>query len=247
MIKRTLQVAKLFILETIFPISCLGCQRESFWLCSDCFSRIKILDFQLCPVCENNITEMGALCPNCRNLGKSSLDGLVATVSYENQIIKKLIYNLKYRFISDSSEPLSKLMIKALIRNDLPIPDLVVPVPLHPRRLRWRGFNQSRLLAKNISKNLAPFLEIEVLDVLKRNKNSKPQMKIKSYQKRLQNIQNIFSFNTQFGNNILKNKKILLVDDVATTGATLQECARILKENGAKKVYGAVIARQTMQ
>jgi len=187
------------------------------------------------------------LCPDCKKARKFSLDAIVTAVSYENQTVKKLIYNLKYRFISDSSGPLSELMLKALLRNDLPIPELIVPVPLHPRRLRWRGFNQSRLLAENISKNLAPLLEIEVMDVLKRDKNNKAQMKIKNYRERLRNIQNIFSFNARFSKDILKNKEILLIDDIATTGATLRECAKILKANGAKKVYGAVIARQTIK
>jgi ComF family protein len=240
-------LAKNFILDTLFPIACLGCQKEGIWLCCDCMAQIKILDFQLCPVCEKNITENGNLCPACKISRKFYLDSMVAAVSYENTISKKLIYNLKYRFISDSSHPLSELMVKALMRNDLPIPDFIVPVPLHPRRLRWRGFNQSRLLAENISKNLAPLLEIEVIDVLRRNKNNKAQMKIKSYSERLQNIQNIFSFDSQFSQNIVKNKKILLIDDIATTGATLQECAKILKQNGVKKVYGAVIARQTIK
>jgi ComF family protein len=158
-----------------------------------------------------------------------------------------MIHNLKYRFIADLSEPLSELMIKTLIKNDLPIPDFIVPVPLHPRRLRWRGFNQSRLLAEKISKNLAPMLEIEIIDVLKRDKNNKAQMKIKKYRERLQNMKDIFSFNAQFGKNILKNKEIMLIDDIATTGATLEECAKVLKENGAKKVFAAVIARQTLK
>jgi len=247
MSKQRFSLAKKFILDTLFPISCLGCQKESFWLCSDCFSQIKILDFQLCPVCEKNITEKGALCPDCKISGKSSLDSIIAAVSYENPVVKKMIYNLKYRFIPDSSVPLSELMTKALLRNDLPIPDLIVPVPLHPRRLRWRGFNQSRLLAENISKNLAPLFEIGVMDILKRNKNNKAQMKIKNYRERLRNIQDIFSFDARFSRSILKSKEILLIDDIATTGATLQECAKILKENGAKKVYGAVIARQAIK
>jgi ComF family protein len=238
---------KKFILDALFPVSCLGCQKEGFWLCPACFAQIKILDFQLCPVCEKNITENGSLCPNCRTSRKSFLDSIVVAVSYENPVIKKLVYNLKYRFIARSADPLSELMAKVLLRNDLPIPDLIVPVPLHPRRLRWRGFNQSRLLAENISKNLAPLLKIEVEDILRRNRNNKAQMKIKSYQQRLQNIQNIFSFDAQFSKDILKNKEVLLVDDVATTGATLEECAKVLKKNGAKKVYGAVIARQTAE
>lgn len=233
------------ILDSLFPIFCTNCRTESFWICDDCLTKIKVLDYQVCPVCETNVTEKGALCPACRDSGKSSLYSLISSVSYENSAVKKLIHNLKYRFVSDISKSLAVLMVKALLKNDIPIPDYIIPIPLHQRRLRWRGFNQSLLLAENISENLAPMMKIEVLDILERKKYKKPQMKIKKYQDRLANVRNIFSLKKELP--ALKNKCILLVDDIATTGATLQECAKILKESGVKKIFGIVVARQTIK
>ncbi len=232
------------ILDTLFPKNCLGCGKEGNWLCPSCFSETQLLDFQLCPYCEKNITRGGVPCPECKNLKKISLDCLIVAVPYDNPAVKKLVHYLKYRFVSDASVPLSELMVRSLVRNDCLIPDLVIPVPLHKRRLRWRGFNQSQVLAENISESLAPHLKIEVIDILRRKKYNKSQMEINNYGKRLENVRGIFSFNDQFKNNYLEKKVVLLVDDIATTGATLEECAKILKENGAKKVFAAVVARQ---
>lgn len=233
---------KMAALDILFPLTCLKCGEETYWLCPDCLNQIKLLDFQLCPCCEKYISEKGFLCPDCKKTRKSFLDSLVVAVSYENPEIKKLVHFLKYRFILNASGPLSKLLTRSLVKSDSLLPDLIVPVPLHPRRLRWRGFNQSQLLAENISADLAPPLEFEVLDSLARTKNKMPQMEIKKYRDRLESVKGIFSLKNN--PEIIKNKKILLVDDIATTGATLQECAKILKENGAKKVFAVVISRQ---
>lgn len=240
-------MAKSTILDTLFPIFCYSCGKEGYWLCEDCLTRIEIVDIQVCPCCENSITEKGILCPNCLANRKSFLSGIIVSVSYENPSVKKLVHNFKYRFISAIADPLAKLMTKALIRNDFSLPDLILPVPLHPRRLRWRGFNQSLLLAKNISKQITPHLELEILEILERKKCNSPQMKIKNYQERLQNVQGIFALKENIDCKKIENKKILLIDDITTTGATLQECARILKTAGAKKVYAVVIARQNFK
>lgn len=161
--------------------------------------------------------------------------------------MKRLVHNFKYRFTADIAQPLAKLIIRALIKSDFPVPDFVAPVPLHPRRLRWRGFNQSLLLAEIVSEELAPLLKIRILDILERKTHSRPQMKVKNYRERLRNVKNIFAIKP--GSNLagIKNKTVLIVDDVATTGATLEECARILKSAGVKKVFAAVVARQTLK
>jgi len=134
------------------------------------------------------------------------------------------------------------------LKNNLPLPDLILPIPLHPRRLRWRGFNQSELLADHIAQNLTPGFPLPVLsDFIIRTRYTKPQMKIKDYKERQKNIKGIFSLNTRNSlNPKLLDKTILLVDDIATTGATLFECGKMLKQNGAKEVFGTVIARQVI-
>ncbi|HLM84082.1 MAG TPA: ComF family protein [Candidatus Bathyarchaeia archaeon] len=245
--RQNLKYAKRAVLDALFPIFCLSCRTEGAWLCEKCFAELKILDFQVCPACEENITDKGFLCQNCRDSRISPLDGLIAAVSYEDPAVKKLVHNFKYRFVGDISRLLSKLLVKALVRNDFPLPDLIAFVPLHPKRLRWRGFNQSFLLAAHISKELAPLLNIDILDILERKKYNQPQMNVKNYKERLQNVCNIFGLKPEVDPSLVKNKTFLLVDDIATTGATLQECAKILKQAGAKKIYAAVIARQSLK
>jgi ComF family protein len=208
---------------------------------------MKPLDFQVCPACEDSITDKGFLCFACRETRKSHLDSLIAAVSYEDPAARKMVHNFKYRFISDISQPLAKLVCRALIQNDVALPDFIIPVPLHPKRLRWRGFNQSFLLAKHISNELTPLMEIEILDILQRKKFNRPQMQIKNYQQRLKNMQNIFGLKPDTNLDLIKNKNILLIDDIATTGATLEECAKVLKSAGAKKVSAAVVARQVLK
>jgi ComF family protein len=238
---------KKIALDSLFPIFCLSCQKEGAWLCESCLARTELLDFQVCPACEKIVTDKGLLCPECKEKRSLHLDGLIAAVSYEEPAVRKLVHNFKYRFISDISQPLAKLIARALTRNDLPLPDLFVPVPLHPRRLRWRGFNQSLLLASHVSEQLAPLMKIEILDILQRKRYNRPQMQIKNYQERLKNMQDIFALLPGVSPDSIKNKNILLIDDIATTGATLEQCAKVLRSAGAKKIFAAVVARQNTQ
>lgn len=241
-----LNLGKKIILDTLFPIRCLACGAEGYWLCPICAGKVKLREFQLCPHCEKEITLSGMLCLRCRDSKVSSLDALITSVDYETAAVKQLIHNFKYRFVRDSAEPLAFFMAKAAICYDLPLPDAIIPVPLHPRRLRWRGFNQSELLARELSQNLAPPIIIPVLDILRRKRYNRPQMEIKNYKERLGNVKNIFSL-SDIKTSLIRKKTILLIDDIATTGATLQECAKILKDNGAKKVMAIVVARQAIK
>ncbi len=114
---------------------------------------------------------------------------------------------------------------------------LLIPVPLHPRRLNWRGFNQSELLAKD----LADTFQTEMAsDVIERSGNAAPQADIKEREERLKNLNGIFKVKNGIK---IVGREILLIDDVCTTGATLNECAKVLKANGATKVVALVIAR----
>ncbi len=235
------------ILDALFPIFCAACREEGAWMCKRCLNEMKIADFQVCPVCEDAATDKGYLCRTCRNGRKSSLDGLIAAVSYKNPAIRKLVHNFKYCFVADISEPLAALISRVLIRNDFSLPDALIPVPLHAKRLRWRGFNQSLLLAEQISGEIAPLMKIEVLDWLERKKYNRPQMKIKNYRERLRNVKDIFVLKPDADPAGVRNKTVLLVDDIATTGATLEQCAKVLKSAGARKVFAAVVARQSLK
>ena len=124
---------------------------------------------------------------------------------------------------------------------------IIIPVPLHRRRLNWRGFNQSELLANEIAGKSN--LEVNT-KLLIRWRNTKPQTKIKSMAERKENIKGAFKIGIvgtglkPVPTELLKNKNIIIVDDVCTTLATLNECALVIKKAGAKKVWGAVVARR---
>lgn len=238
-----------FILDTLFPIVCISCGKAGQWICEDCLSHIPLIIEQACPVCERRITPQGHVCFKC--LRKSPLDGLLVATSYQNDLISAAVHNYKYRFIEDLHLPLGRILVRAFHDSELPLPDLIAPVPLHKRRLRYRGFNQAALLAQYLSANLTPGFTIPLaINMLIRQRFTLPQMKIKNYHQRKRNLENAFRINKDpelKAQRILKNKRILLVDDIATTGATLFECAKVLKENGAKEVISLVIARQEIQ
>lgn len=241
-----LRDANLFCLDTLFPITCLGCRQDGNWLCDQCLADIPLRSFQLCPYCEKEITRNGWICERCRQrrLEKDEapgLDALICATDYEK--IARLVHMFKYDFIPDLGQPLGRLILRSLRKSDLPLPDYAIPVPIHLRRLKWRGFNQAEILARVIAEELVPGLEIPVrTDLIERRRATKSQMKIKAYQARLDNLCGAFASGRDVSG--LKNKKILLVDDIATTGATLFECAKVLKSAGAGQVYATVIARQ---
>lgn len=228
------------ILDILFPVACISCKRNGAWLCENCFFKIKKTTEQVCGVCERRITPDGRTCQECKK--KSSLDGLLTCASYKQNSIARTVHFFKYRFIDDLHIPLGNLMASVMQKTDTPLPDLILPIPLHKRRLRWRGFNQSSLLARRLSEELLPGAIIRVEeDILIRNRYTTPQMGIKDYKHRQQNLNGAFLVSND---DLIKGKIILLVDDIATTGSTILECAKVLKNAGAKEVFAIVIARQ---
>jgi predicted amidophosphoribosyltransferase len=125
----------------------------------------------------------------------------------------------------------------------LPLPDLAIPVPLHARRLRYRGFNQAEKIARKLMEILLPGTPIPVrTDLLARVRFTKPQMKTDSKPERQANLSAAFVAPIETAGPLV-GKSIWLVDDIATTATTLDECARALKQAGAKTVWGIVVAR----
>lgn len=229
------------LLDIVFPIFCLGCEQPKEWLCADCRSRIPLLEEHRCPCCYHHITPFGRTCIACSEY--SSLDGVFVASHYKIPVLAQAIHSYKYRFVSDLAEPLGLFLADALRRTDLPLPDFIIPVPLHPRRLRFRGFNQSELLARVLAQHIAPGIDISVLGhTLMRTRYTRPQMKAHSRKERLGNLKGAFALDKKT-RKILQRTTLWLVDDVATTGTTLEECAKILKKAGARHVFGIVLAR----
>lgn len=228
------------ILDLIFPKLCVGCNKFGTYLCSSCKNEIKQTDL-VCPVCEKN--SIGGLThPLCSK--KYRLDGLWSLGIYEGSL-KRTIQKIKYKFVSDVGESLINLIVEYWAKNSPLFLDevkkdggegwVIVPVPLHPKRERFRGFNQSALLGKILAQKIG----LKYGNYLKRIKYTKPQVGLMGFQRK-QNIKGAFSLNTSHFPLITN---ILLVDDVWTTGSTLKECCYILKAGGAKKVWALTIAR----
>jgi len=230
---------KKFIFDLFFPRFCINCGKEGSYLCQDCFYLIEILEEQYCPFClRPKVVSDGKTCNYCKSLKK--LTGLFCAASYDNFIVKKMINQFKYEpYIKDAAEPLSSLIISHLTnlnKGDNFQDFILIPVPLEKRKLKKRGFNQAEEIAKELSKNF----KIPVFNnTLIKTKSTPAQVELEKT-KRQENIKGVFSCQKI---ELIKNKKILLIDDVFTTGATLEECARILKEAGAKEVWGMVVAR----
>ena len=233
---------KEFILDTLFPISCISCDKPGEWLCEKCLNKVSLKTQQVCPYCEKKITPNGYTCFDCKE--KFSLDGLLVAASYKDKIISTIIHLYKYRFVQDFSRILGDIMLRSIRHSEIPLPDIIIPIPLHKRRLRYRGFNQSELIANHIAEKIAPGFPIAVENnLLERFRYTHPQMEIKNQAKRKKNIEKAFKI-PKNKLELVKSKRILLVDDVTTTGATIFECAKMLKKSGASEVFATIIARQ---
>lgn len=224
------------ILDGLFPIRCLGCNEFDNWICANCHKNLPLLHEQHCPICKLHTTNNGEICPECLVKNKNIFDGIFVASHYNDRLIKKAIHYYKYRFVKDLSEPLALLLAQALQNSHVQTPDIIIPVPLHKRRFRWRGFNQAQELARNLD------LRIPIMnDILLRVRYTAPQVKVRNKSKRQENLTNAFAvYNSQK----VRGKNILLIDDVVTTGATLSECASTLKDTGAKTVFCIVLARE---
>lgn len=206
--------------DYLFPHFCLGCREEGTILCFKCQATISVL---------------GVFVPleNTKFLDDHSALGFFE----ENNLLQKLLYAYKYNFVEDVLTIFQILMQQFLKLNKHYFDgiDRLVPVPLHKRRLSERGFNQ----AEEIAKILAVELRLPLENILIRKKSTKQQAKLQK-QERVENIKDAFALKEGFD---IKGKNILVVDDVFTTGSTLDECARILKEAGAEMVKAFTLAR----
>lgn len=211
------------ILDLLFPRFCVFCGIKGDNICDKCLkNRFEYRDIQTCFVCKREVAGY-LLHKKCRE--GIYLDGLIRVVHYCDEA-KRVLKELKYDLNFDISKDISKALITS-INNLRPVYELIVPVPLH-RSKKWkRGFNQSELLAKHIG---------DVSNILERKRNTKTQVGMNRKERR-ENLKDVFQANNQ-----LNGEKVLLVDDVMTTGTTLKECAKELKRVGAGEVIGLVWA-----
>jgi ComF family protein len=220
-------------LDFLFPRFCVGCGKEGDFICKSCRTTISQIEPPVCPRCGKPQTKE-SLCSNCANW-EADIDGIRSAFRFEG-VIRKAIHEFKYKNLRALTADLAQFLSKYLVENPIPC-EILVPVPLHHRRLRERGYNQSTLLAKGLSK----FTGLPVDEhTLIRNRYNLPQAKTGNVEERKQNVLGVF---TCLGEE-LRKKKVLLIDDVTTSGATLNACALTLKTAGAMSVWGLTLARE---
>ena len=230
------------ILNIILPPRCVLCGKtvlSAHTLCENCFGKINFITMPYCKICgmpfgNEADANLSKTCAECAS--KKRITRLNRSAFIYDDFSKKLILDFKFYAKTQSANILVKWLYAAgkdIFEGGV---DLIMPVPLSYRRLLRRGYNQSALLARLLSKQT--HIEADVFN-LKKTKHTKPQSSLLG-NARLKNVKNVFEVKNK---DKVKGKRIVLIDDVLTTGATLAECAKVLLKAGAKSVDTLTVAR----
>ena len=238
------------LLDVIFPPICLSCRKNldkengSLFnknLCADCAPKIEIASGFLCPKCLRRLPEPKSA--GWRTCHPETKFVLGAASSYQNAVVREIIHSLKYQKIKAAAGVLGQILFiylsKILQNSDWDFENFtVIPIPLHSKKQKERGFNQSLLIAESLLEkmNLSGFQT----DNLVKIKNTESQTQLQNFEEREQNVAASFALKNPES---VKNKNIVLIDDVFTSGATMREAVKTLKQSGAKKIIALVVAR----
>ena len=221
-------------IDLLFPKRCVGCDVEGAFLCGECSDDLPTLEPPYCFICSQPGDLTMRLCHRCweRPL---QIDGIRSPYRFEGAI-RNAVHSLKYRNLRALAPVLAGLLADFVVSQSIEA-DLLVPAPLHPRRERSRGYNQSLLLARETG----ALLNVEIRsDALRRVQNTPSQASVSSEDERQANVANAF----QASPDIVSGKHVMILDDVCTTGATLEACSLALKAAGALSVQGLTLARE---
>jgi ComF family protein len=232
------------VLDIIFPSFCSFCKDplgDSIipYFCSSCWADFTLLTGPVCPRCGKSFGSPETLsyspefeCGTCRN--DPPLFDQALSIGYFEGPLREAIHQFKYRPCRSLGRPLGDWMVQQVrVLTDI---DMIMPVPLHTTRLRQRGFNQALLLAHRMSETHRIPL---VYDNLIRSRPTRPQVELSGLE-RVRNVEGAFSLKRPGD---VASKRVVLVDDVFTTGATMNECASVLKDAGADQVIAFTLAR----
>lgn len=230
------------LIDFILPPRCINCGEivgENNSLCVDCFNKIRFISKPYCQICgtpfESTDDLSQNICGKCLSKKRKQFTLERSAFIYDDSS-KNILLSLKFRDKISYAPTIAKLMTQAGADIFQENPDLIIPVPLHYMRLLKRKYNQSALLAGEISKLTG--IKTDLFS-LKRCKNTTPQVKFAG-KERVKNVRGAFIVKDTKN---IKGKSVVLIDDVMTTGSTLKECAIALKKAGAKKIYALTAAR----
>jgi ComF family protein len=221
------------LLDLLFPPRCVGCDQEGWHLCPTCLAAVARVDPPWCALCGRPLSRSGFhLCSQCLQ-APPLIDG-IRSVGFFEGVLREAIHHFKYGGLMVLGEPLGELAAEGWRSLRLP-GDVIVPVPLHARRVRERGYNQSALLARELGRRVGlPVLE----SALSRTRETVPQVELNA-QQRHANVADAFECVT----GEICGHAVLLVDDVCTTGATLNACAEALRKQEPRSIWALTLAR----
>lgn len=218
------------IVDIFFPRFCVGCGAEGSLLCSRCLDKIDSKRNDTgCPLCGGK-SDYPKLCNRCRK--DTDLSAVISLGEFKKEL-REALHALKYEDVKEISKVLGDMLAMRCKELDIK-PGIIIPIPLGRARARERGYNQSALIAKRLSKNLGwPYL-----DALARTRKTKPQTKLNRAQRK-ENLKDAFVSKFDFK----KSKRpVYILDDVITTGATLSSASQALKKAGACRISAITVA-----
>jgi len=224
------------VIDLLFPRSCLGCGKAGDFFCIGCSKRLPLL---LPPICQRcgKPESSGIYCREC--WGNHSHIHAIRSVFVFEGIIRRAVHEFKYRSLRSIAGCFAQYMADYFVEHELAA-DILLPVPVHENRLKKRGYNQSELLAGQ----LAGLIAVPARgDLIRRVRDNKPQARTSCAEERRSNMENAFTCISSEVN----GKDIMIIDDVCTSGATLEACAAALKLKGANKISGFTLAREIYQ
>jgi ComF family protein len=231
-----LKKTALYLLDFLFPPCCIGCKQHGSLLCPACLACIQLLQAPLCRRCCTPLRDTTYACQRCYQ-HPLQFSGLRVVGTYQEPL-RSYIHAFKYDGHKRLADPLGNLLTQMYNAYAMHV-DVIIPVPLHPEKELLRGYNQAQLLAEVCARNL--HLPVYT-SILQRTRPTQAQVHL-SLQERQDNVRGAFQCRQDAATKTVADRKILVIDDVCTTGSTLAACAQPLLQAGAREVWALVLAR----